>query len=99
MESVMKQVVMFAAAMLLVTAVHADARTHHHVRHAATNSGVTVYDRDSPDPNVGWHTDASGMRVCSHDCDNPEIPGSGARCRDVNFMGMAMRECVTGSGW
>lgn len=47
---------------------------------------------------VGWHNDASGMRVCHQDCDNPEIPGSGARCRDVNFMGMPMRECVTG-GW
>jgi hypothetical protein len=59
---------------------------------------VTVYDHDSSDPNVGWHNDASGMRVCHQDCDNPEIPGSGARCRDVNFMGMPMRECVTG-GW
>jgi hypothetical protein len=67
------------------------------VKHAA-NSGVTVYDHDSRDPNVGWHTDSTGMRVCSHDCDNPEIPGSGARCHDVNWMGMPMRECVTG-GW
>jgi hypothetical protein len=37
------------------------------------------------------------MRVCHQDCDNPEIPGSGARCHDVTVMGMAMRECVTGS--
>jgi hypothetical protein len=39
------------------------------------------------------------MRVCHYDCDNPEIPGSGARCHDVNVMGMAGRECVTGGGF
>jgi hypothetical protein len=33
------------------------------------------------------------MRVCTQDCDNPEIPGSGYTCRDVNILGMAMREC------
>jgi hypothetical protein len=53
-------------------------------------SGVTVYDKDSPDPSVGWHTE-NGMRVCSHDCDNPEIPGSGAVCRN---LGDGWRECV-----
>ena len=37
----------------------------------------------------------SGMRVCTQDCDNPGIPGSGARCHDVSWMGMPMRECVT----
>ena len=63
---------------------------------AAGRTGVTVYDHDSADPNIGWHTDESGMRVCHQDCDNPEIPGSGAKCRDVNWMGMAARECVTG---
>jgi hypothetical protein len=96
MESEMKKILIVTAALLLVTAVHADAKTRHVVRHAA-NSGVTVYDHDSRDPNVGWHTDSTGMRVCTHDCDNPEIPGSGARCHDVNWMGMPMRECVTGS--
>ena len=30
-------------------------------------------------PNVGWHTQG-GMRVCTQDCDNPEIPGSGYTC-------------------
>jgi hypothetical protein len=93
----MKRILIAAAALLLVTAVHADARTRHVVKHA-TISGVTVYDHDSPDPDIGWHTDSNGMRVCSQDCDNPEIPGSGARCRSVNFMGMPMRECVTGGG-
>ncbi|MGH6708276.1 MAG: hypothetical protein ACREEK_04835 [Bradyrhizobium sp.] len=56
---------------------------------------VTIYNRDSPDPDVGWHNERGGSRVCSHDCDNPEIQGSGAVCRDVQVMGMAMRECVT----
>ena len=56
-----------------------------------------TYDRDSKDPNVGWHTQG-GMRVCTADCDNPEIPGSGYTCRDVNVLGMAMRECNS-SNW
>jgi hypothetical protein len=56
-----------------------------------SNNEVT-YDRDSKNPNVGWHTQG-GMRVCTQDCDNPEIPGSGYTCRDVNVLGMAMREC------
>jgi hypothetical protein len=56
-------------------------------------SEVTVWDRDSPNPNVGWHW-RNGMRVCTQDCDNPEIPGSGAVCRNVNVMGMRMHECV-----
>src|SRR5580658_1443994 len=57
----------------------------------ASNHEVT-YDRDAKDPNVGWHTQG-GMRVCTQDCDNPEIPGSGYTCRNVNVLGMAMREC------
>jgi hypothetical protein len=97
MESEMNRILIAAAAVLLATGVHAHAKTRHHVQHAA--SGYTVYNRDSPNPNIGWHTDTNGMRVCHTDCDNPEIPGSGARCHDVNVMGMAMRECVTGSGF
>jgi hypothetical protein len=38
------------------------------------------------------------MRVCTQDCDNPKIPGSGYTCRDVNVLGMAMRECDS-SNW
>ena len=53
---------------------------------------VVTYNRDSPDPNVGWHT-VGGMRMCTQDCDNPEIPGSGYVCRNVNIFGMTMREC------
>ena len=68
---------------------HAARRTSHAQR--PSNHEVT-YDRDSKDPNVGWHTQG-GMRVCTQDCDNPEIPGSGYTCRDVNFLGMPMREC------
>lgn len=93
----MKRILAVTAALLLATSVHADAATRHLARqHVA--SGYTVYNRDSPNPNIGWHNDSNGMRVCHYDCDNPEIPGSGARCHDVNVMGMAMRECVTGSG-
>lgn len=55
---------------------------------------TAIYDRNSRDPNVGWHTE-NGMRVCHNDCDNPEIPGSGAVCKNVNVMGTVMRQCVT----
>jgi hypothetical protein len=51
-----------------------------------------TYNRDSKDPNVGWHWE-SGVRVCHNDCDNPEIPGSGYTCRSVQALGMPMREC------
>ena len=92
----MKRIVIIAAALLLVTA-HADAGTRHvvtrHVVWHAANSGVTVYDHDSPDPNIGWHDDGNGMRVCTQDCDNPEIPGSGYTCRNVQMMGTTWREC------
>ena len=93
----MKRAILFAA--LIVTAVAgsqaAEARHAVHRRHAATPDNSITYNKDSKDPNVGWHTDSSGMRVCHQDCDNPEIPGSGATCHDVTVMGMAMRECVT----
>jgi hypothetical protein len=57
-----------------------------------SSANEVTYDRDSKNPNVGWHTQG-GMRVCTQDCDNPEIPGSGYTCKNVNFLGMAMREC------
>jgi hypothetical protein len=69
----------------------ANAATTHH-KAAGASSGVVTYNRDSKDPNVGWHTEG-GMRVCHQDCDNPEIPGSGYTCRNVQAFGMAMREC------
>jgi hypothetical protein len=61
-------------------------------RAARPSDHEVTYDRDSKNPNVGWHTQG-GMRVCTQDCDNPEIPGSGYTCRNVNVLGMAMREC------
>jgi hypothetical protein len=61
---------------------------------AKSSSKVVTYNRDSKNPNVGWHTQG-GMRVCTQDCDNPEIPGSGYTCRNVNVLGMAMRECTS----
>jgi hypothetical protein len=69
-----------------------------HVRSPASQSSgnVATYNRDSKDPGVGWHT-VNGLRSCTQDCDNPEIPGSGYTCRDVNFLGMAMRECSSSS--
>ncbi len=59
---------------------------------APASSPAVSYNRDSKDPNIGWHWE-NGERVCHQDCDNPEIPGSGYTCRDVQFLGMAMREC------
>jgi hypothetical protein len=47
MESEMKPVLIAAAALLLITGIHAHVRTHHH-HHAAKHhvaSGVTVYNR------------------------------------------------------
>jgi hypothetical protein len=48
---------------------------------------------DSPNPNVGWHWE-NGMRVCHNDCDDPQAPGSGYRCKKVVVLGMNMTECV-----
>ena len=59
-----------------------------------TPHASVTYNRDSRDPTVGWHTE-NGFRVCHNDCDNPEIPGSGAICSNVTVMGTPMRQCVT----
>jgi len=59
-----------------------------------TRQPTVRYNRDSRDPSIGWHTE-NGMRVCHNDCDNPEIPGSGAVCKNVEVMGTTMRQCVT----
>lgn len=69
---------------------------HHARKSQSSASGVVTYNRDSADPNVGWHWEG-GMRVCHQDCDNPEIPGSGYTCRNVQVLGMAMRECDSGN--
>ena len=91
----MLRTIIAAAILLSVMAGAQAATTQHHVRKAHTthaDSGVVTYNRDSKDPNVGWHWE-NGMRTCHNDCDNPEIPGSGYTCRNVNVLGMAMREC------
>ena len=80
---------------------HAQSVTKHHTPRTPhgrrpSNNEVT-YDRDSKDPNVGWHTEG-GMRVCTQDCDNPEVPGSGYTCRDISFFGIPSRECDS-AGW
>jgi hypothetical protein len=69
---------------------------HHAQKSQSPASGVVTYNRDSGDPNVRWHWEG-GMRVCHQDCDNPEIPGSGYTCRNVQVLGMAMRECDSGN--
>ena len=75
-----------------VLSAHAATPAPKHHKPAAPSSGVVTYNRDSKDPNVGWHWE-NGMRVCHNDCDNPEIPGSGYTCRNVQALGMPMREC------
>jgi hypothetical protein len=84
-----------AIAVLLgaVLSAHAATPAPKHHKPAAASSGVVTYNRDSKDPNVGWHWDSNGMRVCRNDCDNPEIPGSGYTCYNVQSFGMPMREC------
>jgi len=57
------------------------------------SNGSVTYNKDSPDRSVGWHTDSFGLRECTYDCDNPEIPGSGYTCHDIDFFGMRGREC------
>jgi hypothetical protein len=82
-----------ALAGSILNAQAATAQHHASKAHAArTASGVVTYNRDSKDPNVGWHWE-NGLRTCHQDCDNPEIPGSGYTCRNVTLLGMAMREC------
>jgi hypothetical protein len=82
-----------ASMILLATVLGAQAAdAKHPARTPQSSSGVVTYNRDSPNPNVGWHWE-NGMRVCHQDCDNPEIPGSGYTCRNVQAFGMAMREC------
>ncbi len=79
-----------AVALLLCCAIFPAQAAH---RHKAPHDGSVTHNRDSKDPSVGWHNDPYGGRVCTSDCDNTEIPGSGYTCKDVTVMGMAMREC------
>ena len=63
-----------------------------HKAHKPNTSGTVTYNRESANPNIGWHWEG-GMRVCTQGCDNPEIPGSGYTCKTIDFMGMKGREC------
>jgi hypothetical protein len=72
---------------------HAPTQTRGGPLYTRNRDGSVTYNRDSPDPNVGWHT-RGGVRVCTQDCENDEIPGSGYTCRDVRLFGGA-RECVS----
>jgi hypothetical protein len=89
----MKRIIV-TAILLLSAVLSAQAATHHSRSAAKPRSypSVVTYNRDSPDPSVGWHSQG-GVRVCTNDCDNPEIPGSGFTCKNVQVFGMAMREC------
>jgi hypothetical protein len=98
-EAIMKRIII-AAAILCSAALNMQAsgqpcpsrgKPHQH-RIVRNSSHTVVYDKDSPDPAVGWHWE-NGMRVCHNDCDNDEIPGSGFTCSDVTVMGQAMRQC------
>ena len=75
-----------------ILSAHAGTTAPKHHKPAAASSGVVTYNRDSKDPNIGWHSEGS-VRVCHNDCDNPEIPGSGYTCHNVQALGMPMREC------
>jgi hypothetical protein len=60
---------------------------------------AVTYNRDSKNPNIGWHWE-NGWRVCHQDCDNPPAdtparPGSGYTCKNVQVLGMPMRECTS----
>ena len=96
MKRTMKRtiIVPLIALVAIALSAQADAKTRHARPRAtaAQASGTVTYNRDARDPNVGWHWEG-GMRTCHQDCDNPEIPGSGYTCKNVNAMGMAMREC------
>jgi hypothetical protein len=81
-----------ATALLTVALFGTPSLAATHKTPKANTSGAVTYNRDSKDPNVGWHWQG-GMRVCTQDCDNPEIPGSGYTCKNVTWLGMAAREC------
>ena len=81
-----------ASALMTVALFGTPSLAATHKAPRAHTSGTVTYSRDSPDPIIGWHT-RNGMRMCTQDCDNPEIPGSGYTCKNVTFVGMAMREC------
>ena len=90
----MKRMLLTVAVLCCAISVQADAQTSsghkpHPHRIARNTSHTVIYDKDSPNPAIGWHWE-NGARVCHNDCDNDEIPGSGYTCMDV---GQTMRQC------
>jgi hypothetical protein len=85
----MKRMVIITALVLTAAVQAQGVQASHRAKHA--DAGYSVY------PRFEGYKDSNGMRVCHQGCDNREIPGSGARYHDVTEVGMAMRECVTGS--
>jgi hypothetical protein len=81
-----------ASALLVAAMFGAQASAKVHKAPKPRASASVTYDHDSRDPNVGWHWEG-GMRTCHNDCDNPEIPGSGYTCKNVNLMGSVWRQC------
>src|ERR1700685_3843665 len=78
MEEITMQRILAAVAMLCLAATSSQAAAkihhagnkpspHHVVR---DNSHTVTYDKDSPNPAVGWHWE-NGMRVRHHDCGAP----------------------------
>src|SRR5690349_19008565 len=76
------------ATTALAAKAHKPARAH--MRADPRKPAVIIFNRDSKDPNVGWHW-VNGMRTCTQDCENPEAPGSGYTC---TYHADGWRECV-----
>jgi hypothetical protein len=89
MRQIPRQIVTTALIAVALFGAPAFAKSKPHKPSNA--SGTITYDRESKDPNVGWRW-VKGMRTCTQDCENPEIPGSGYTCRNV---GSGWRACVS----
>jgi len=89
MRQIPRQIV--TSALIAVALLGAPAFAKSKPHKPGNASGAVTHNRDSKDPNVGWHW-VNGMRTCTQDCENPEIPGSGYTCRNV---GSGWRECVS----
>ena len=76
------------SATALAAKAHKPARAH--ARPDPRKPTVIIFNHDSKDPNVGWHT-VNGFRTCTQDCENPEAAGSGYTC---TYHLDGWRECV-----
>jgi hypothetical protein len=89
MRQITRQIV--ASTLIAVALIGAPALAKSKSHKPGNPSGTVTYNIDSKDPHVGWHW-VHGLRTCTQDCDNPEIPGSRYTCR--NLPG-GWRECVS----